>query len=100
MATDLKEHYCGHMPRMASITFNKSLRYTKITELFKSGFELELTERKKEGKLTPKLYQIKVPVDYCPFCGEKLEPKAHLESCDCDLCDTQKVLRGSRYEDG
>ena len=98
MSTNLKKHWCDRMPRMADIIFSKKLR-CEDKDFFKSGFELELTERKKEGKLVPKRYSIRVPIDYCPFCNEKLEPKAHLESCDCTLCSTQKALRGSQFEE-
>ena len=102
MATNLKEHYCSSMPRMASISFNKKLRYDdkRVPELFTSGFELMLVQRKKEGKLIPKTYDIKVPIDYCPFCNEKLEPKSHLESCDCTLCSVQKSFRGEQTTTG
>ena len=94
MPTNLKQHRCGKMTRMTYISFNKKDRYTEIPELAHSGFSLELTERKREGKLEPKAYTIKCPIDYCPFCGEKLEPKPHFESCDCDLCQFEKVMRG------
>ncbi len=98
MVTNLKKHYCDRMPPMAAITYSKKNYYIAIPELATTGFTLELSERKKEGKLEPKRYNIKVPINYCPFCGDKLEAKPHLESCDCMLCETEKAFRGTPYE--
>lgn len=68
---------------MASIEFNPN-------RFFSPGFELTVFERKKEGKISPKTYSIKVPVDYCPFCGEKLEIKEHPKDCDCISCEIER----------
>lgn len=99
--TDNHEHYCGWTPRMAHIEFNKKLKddSPELPDLNRSGFELTLIQRKKEGKLFPKTYDIKVPVEFCPFCGQKLEAKPHLESCECILCSPTKMEKPKKAFD-
>ncbi len=83
MATDTQAHICSRMPRMAGIDYNKRLKQ----------FELILMKRFKEGKIEPKLYTIKVPINFCPFCSENLDKEStpHLESCNCTLCMCKKI---------
>ena len=81
------------------IRFEKRYREdNKELGFFRSGFVLEVIEMKKEGKLQPKIYVNEVLIDYCPFCGEKLEPTPHLESCNCELCTTDRLFRGIPLE--
>ena len=83
MATNLREHICGRKCYGPFVELNKR----------KKQWILGLKHRVKEGKLEPKVYFAKYPINFCPFCGEDLykESRPHLESCDCVLCTSDKL---------
>ena len=85
MATDETEHTCIQKCYGAMIEFNKR----------RKQWILYLKHTEKEGKITPKTYLVKYPINFCPFCGIQLdkEAKPHLESCDCSLCTFKKAER-------
>ena len=93
VTTNLKTHYCGTIPRLALIERSKN------KSKFGSDFKLILIKNFVEGKLEPKTYEISVDIAFCPFCGEKIEAKPHLESCKCDLCDFSKTIRDIGFDE-
>ena len=84
--TKPNKHFCEKTPMMASMEFNKK-------RVRSPGFELTLMERKKEGKLTPKSYMIKIGINYCPFCGLKLAEE-HPGDCICLDCGSDRMITG------